>query len=245
MLSYQVQSAEATIAVAANFRETAQVIAERLESTSLHRFTIISGSTGKLVSQALHGAPFDVLMAADQARPLRLITEGLAEPAAQRTYALGELGLWWPDKVTPFGIAELSELSPQSVCIANPALAPYGAAAWSLLAQSGLAEDWLAGVARVDNVHMVAAMVAERHARAGFVARASIAAMLRKGDITLDEQSILWLVPETPIRQDLVLLKRAEGNAAAQWWVTQLFEAPVQRLLVSHGYRLPKEDSLQ
>lgn len=101
MLSYQVQSAEATIAVAANFRETAQVIAERLESTSLHRFTIISGSTGKLVSQALHGAPFDVLMAADQARPLRLITEGLAEPAAQRTYALGELGLWWPDKVTP------------------------------------------------------------------------------------------------------------------------------------------------
>jgi hypothetical protein len=52
-------------------------------------------------------------------------------------------------------------------------------------------------------------------------------------------------VPETPIRQDLVLLKRAEGNAAAQWWVTQLFEAPVQRLLVSHGYRLPKEDSLR
>jgi molybdate transport system substrate-binding protein len=124
-------------------------------------------------------------------------------------------------------------------------LAPYGAAAWSLLAQSGLAEDWLAGVARVDNVHLVAAMVAERHARAGFVARASIVAMLRKGDITLNEQSILWLVPETPIRQDLVLLKRAEGNAAAQWWVTQLFEAPVQRLLVSHGYRLPKEDSLR
>src|SRR6056300_1470797 len=31
MLSYQVQSAEATIAMAANFRETAQVIAERLE----------------------------------------------------------------------------------------------------------------------------------------------------------------------------------------------------------------------
>jgi molybdenum ABC transporter molybdate-binding protein len=245
VLSHGVKSAEATIAVAANFRETAEAIAERLESTSPHRFTIISGSTGKLISQALHGAPFDVLMAADQARPLRLITEGLAEPTARRTYALGELGLWWPDKVPPFGVLELSELSPHSVCVANPALAPYGAAAWSLLAQSGLPEDWLAGVARVDNVHLVAAMVAQRHARAGFIARASVAAMVRKGDITVDEQSILWLVPKTPIRQDLVLLKRAEGNAAAKWWVTQLFEASVQRLLVSHGYRLPNEESLR
>lgn len=231
--------------MAANFRETAQEIAEHLESTSPHRFTIISGSTGKLVSQALHGAPFDVVMAADEARPLKLIEEGLAGPNAQRTYALGELGLWWPGKALPFEIIELSELSPQSVCLANPALAPYGAAAWSLLEQSGLDREWLAGVVRVDNVNLVAGMVAQKQASAGFVARASVAAMMRKGGLAFDDQSILWLSPNVAIKQDLVLMKRAEGNPAARWWVEQLFAAPIQRLLASHGYQLPPENSAQ
>ncbi|MBL6700047.1 MAG: molybdate ABC transporter substrate-binding protein [Luminiphilus sp.] len=238
-------SAEATIAVAANFRETAQAIAQRLESTSPHRFTIISGSTGKLVSQALYGAPFDVVMAADQARPLKLIDEGLAAMNARRTYALGELGLWWPGKAPPFGIIDLHELSPQSVCLANPALAPYGAAAWSLLERSGLNVEWLAGVVRVDNVNLVAGMVAQKQSRAGFVARASITGMMRKGDLALDDQSILWLSSEAAIQQDLVLMKRAEDNPAAQWWVEQLFEAPIQDLLKSHGYQLPKAEQSQ
>jgi molybdate transport system substrate-binding protein len=234
-------AAEATIAVAANFRETAEAIAERLESASPHRYTIISGSTGKLVSQVVHGAPFDVLMAADEARPLRLIEEGLATPSTRRTYALGELGLWWPGKALPFDITELNQLSPQSVCLANPALAPYGAAAWSLLAQSGLEREWLASVVRVDNVNLVAGMVAQNQAIAGFVARASINTMVRRGDLPAADQSILWLSPTAAIRQDLVLLRRGEGNPAARWWVEQLFEPPIQQLLVFHGYQLPNE----
>lgn len=234
-------AAEATIAVAANFRETAQAIAERLEATSSHRFTIISGSTGKLVSQALQGAPFDVVMAADEVRPLRLIEEGFAAPTAQRTYALGELGLWWPGKALPFTVAELSELSPQSVCLANPALAPYGAAAWSVLAQSGLDASWLGNVVRVDNVNLVAGMVAQGQAQAGFVARASISALARAGEFPLENQSVLWLAPDAAIQQDLVLMRRAEENAAALWWVEQLFEESIQALLMSHGYRLPAE----
>lgn len=234
------RAAEATIAVAANFRETAEAIAERLESASPHRYTIISGSTGKLVSQVVHGAPFDVLMAADEARPLRLIEEGLAAPSTRRTYALGELGLWWPGRALPFDVTELNQLSPQSVCLANPALAPYGAAAWSLLVQSGLDREWLASVVRVDNVNLVAGMVAQNQVSAGFVARASINTMMRRGDLPAD-QSVLWLSPTAAIRQDLVLLRRGEGNPAARWWVEQLFEPPIQQLLVSHGYQLPNE----
>ena len=236
-------SAEATIAVAANFRETAQVIAERLESTSPHRFTIVSGSSGKLVSQALHGAPFDVVMAADEARPLMLVEKGLALPSGRRTYALGALGLWWPGRAQPFGLNDLRELSPQTVCLANPALAPYGAVAWSLLEQSGLDAEWLAGVVRVDNVNLVTGMVAQDQVSAGFVARASIAALARKGQLAMDDQSILWLSPNASIQQDLVLMKRAEGNPAARWWVEQLFAAPIQALLVSHGYQLPAENT--
>ena len=148
--------------------------------------------------------------------------------------------MWWPGRALPFDVTELNQLSPQSVCLANPALAPYGAAAWSLLVQSGLDREWLASVVRVDNVNLVAGMVAQNQVSAGFVARASINTMMRRGDLPAD-QSVLWLSPTAAIRQDLVLLRRGEGNPAARWWVEQLFEPPIQQLLVSHGYQLPNE----
>ena len=62
-LSQGVESAEARIAVAANFRNTALVIAEALQRTV--SYEIIAGSTGKLASQILNGAPYDIFMAAD------------------------------------------------------------------------------------------------------------------------------------------------------------------------------------
>ena len=62
-------AAEARIAVAANFRDTAEAIAARLEAESPHRYEVVAGSTGKLASQILNGAPFDVFMAADRQRP--------------------------------------------------------------------------------------------------------------------------------------------------------------------------------
>ena len=71
------QAAEARIAVAANFRDTALAIAQQLEATSVHRYEIISGSTGKLAAQIINGAPFDVLMAADVQRPRELERRGL------------------------------------------------------------------------------------------------------------------------------------------------------------------------
>ena len=66
--------AGARIAVAANFRDTAEAIALHLEAHSDYHYDIIVGSTGKLASQVINGAPFDVLMAADRARPQRLTT---------------------------------------------------------------------------------------------------------------------------------------------------------------------------
>ena len=66
-------AAEARIAVAANFRDTAEAIAARLEAESPHRYQVIAGSTGKLASQILNGAPYDVFMAADRRRPQMLV----------------------------------------------------------------------------------------------------------------------------------------------------------------------------
>ena len=198
--------AGARIAVAANFRDTAEAIALHLEAHSDYHYDIIVGSTGKLASQVINGAPFDVLMAADRARPQRLVEEGYAVAGSQRTYALGELGLWWPGAVGPIAIGDLSALNPREICLANPALAPYGSAALTVLREAGFSERYLAGLVRVDNVNLVTAMVTQRQVRAGFIARSALVIAAKRDTVQMDETEILWFSDHEPIHQALVLL---------------------------------------
>lgn len=233
-----VLAAEARIAVAANFRDTAEAIAVRLEAESPHRYEVIAGSTGKLASQILNGAPFDVFMAADRRRPQQLVDRGLALAGSEQIYAVGELGLWWPKLSGTPAIDALAKLEPQSVCMANPAFAPYGEAAWAMLQNAGLEASWLEGVVRVDNVNLVAGLIAQGHARAGFVARSSLIAGKRQGTVVADDEEVLWFAEQAPIDQAMVLLTRAERNVAARHWVKQMQAAPIRELIQRDGYRL-------
>src|SRR3569832_1697859 len=90
------RGAEAVIAVASNFVETARVLAERYQAESGHRVRVSGASTGGLYAQIRHGAPFDVLLAANDTDPARLAAEGHGA-AAPVTYALGRLGVWSAD----------------------------------------------------------------------------------------------------------------------------------------------------
>ena len=230
--------AGARIAVAANFRDTAEAIALHLEAHSDYHYDIIVGSTGKLASQVINGAPFDVLMAADRARPQRLVEEGYAVAGSQRTYALGELGLWWPGAVGPIAIGDLSALNPREICLANPALAPYGSAALTVLREAGFSERYLAGLVRVDNVNLVTAMVTQRQVRAGFIARSAVVIAAKRDSVQMDETEILWFSDHEPIHQALVLLDHAQHNPAAHFWVEQIDHPAVRELIRAGGYQL-------
>ncbi len=231
-------AAEARIAVAANFHDTAEAIAARLEAESPHRYEVIAGSTGKLASQILNGAPYDVFMAADRQRPQLLVDRGLASAATQQIYAVGELGLWWPSSAGTPTLKALATLDPRSVCMANPAFAPYGEAARAMLQSAGLEARWLEGVVRVDNVNLVAGLIARGHARAGFVARSSLIAGKRQGTVVAADEEVLWFAERAPVYQAMVLLIRAEKNVAAQHWVEQMQAASIRQLIQRDGYRL-------
>ena len=235
-------AAEARIAVASNFRDTALAIAEQLEATSPHRYQIIAGSTGKLASQIINGAPFDILMAADQRRPRELELRGLAVPGSVMTYALGEMGLWWPEGPDALDLEKLAKLPAGQVCIANPAVAPYGDAAIAVLSAGSMDADWLDGLIRVDNVNLVTGWVATGQARAGFVARSAMITAKRRGEILFGTDDIVWLKDHPPIAQAMAVITRAADNPAATFWARQLGTGPVQSLLERDGYRIPQVD---
>lgn len=229
---------EATIAVAANFRATAEVIARQLEAISPHQYRVIAGSTGKLAGQIINGAPFDVLMAADTERPLVLAERGLARAESMQVYALGQLGLWWPGapaKVTP---TDILTLAPGTVCIANSKVAPYGRAAEEVLSGLGATPEWISQTIKADNISMVTAMVMGGFAQAGMVARSSLAEIERSGELTTSPTEIMWFDQRfhRGIEQGMILLERGRENPAALQWVEYMRSKEVANLLRLHGY---------
>ena len=89
---------ELLVAVASNFVAPAKELSQEFSKITTHNVRLSFGSTGKLYTQIIHGAPFQVFLAADQERPLRLVSEGFAEKGSQFTYALGRIVLCCPRK---------------------------------------------------------------------------------------------------------------------------------------------------
>ena len=85
------RAAVVQVAVAANFTAPAKALAEVLAKTTGHEARLSFGATGAFYTQIKNGAPFDVFLAADDERPLKLEQEGDTVPGTRFTYATGQL----------------------------------------------------------------------------------------------------------------------------------------------------------
>ncbi len=125
----------AKIAVASNFTGAAHELQQAFEAKTKHKLLLSFGSTGKLTTQILYGAPYAAFLAADFSHPVKIAAAELAKPGTLFTYALGELILF--QKPNSGNAQELSIVdalkSAKRIAIANPASAPYGQAAYSVL----------------------------------------------------------------------------------------------------------------
>jgi molybdate transport system substrate-binding protein len=229
------RAASALIAVAANFAEAAEVIAEDFAAATNHEVTLAAGSTGKLYAQITKGAPFDALLAADQARPRRLEAEGHAVAGSRFTYAEGRLVLWSPDAamIGPDGAATLAAGDFDHLAIANPDLAPYGLAARQTLEHMGLRTPLRDKIVMGQNIGQAFSMVATGNAALGLVAGSYVASPRNHA------AGSKWAVPATyhdPIRQDAVLLAHGADNAAARAFLDYLKGADGRAVIARFGY---------
>lgn len=227
---------EVQVAVAANFVMPMRQIAAAFEQASGHHVALTPGSTGKLYAQIKHGAPFEVLLAADEATPDRLVAEGLAVEASRFTYATGRLVLWSAQAgLVDEGGAVLRRADLRHLALANPQLAPYGAAAIATLRRLGLLDAWQTRIVQGENIAQTHQFVASGNAELGFVALSQVVA---NGRIASGSG---WVVPQAdypPIRQDAVLLKPGQGRPAAQALLQYLHSDAARAVILSYGYSL-------
>jgi molybdate transport system substrate-binding protein len=227
---------EVGVAVAANFTVPAQKIAAAFERATGHKAVLAFGSTGRFHAQVRNGAPFHVLLAADDETPQRLEQEGLAVPGTRFTYATGRLVLWsaTPGRVDAQG-AVLRQGGDAKIAIADPRLAPYGAAAMQAMQALGLAQSLAPRLVQGESIAQAHQFTATGNAPLGFVALAQVMA---GGRIATGSG---WVVPahlHAPIRQDAVLLAAGKGNPAAPAFLAFLRSDAARAIVRAHGYEL-------
>ncbi|MFN9727150.1 molybdate ABC transporter substrate-binding protein [Acidovorax sp.] len=223
-----------SVAVAANFAAPMQKIVAAFEADTGHKVTVSLGASGKFYAQITHGAPFQVLLSADEATPARLEREGKVVANSRFTYATGALVLWsaQPGLVDDQG-AVLRHGRFRHIALANPKVAPYGAAALQVMETMGVATAlqprWVLG----ENIAQTFQFVASGNAQLGFVALSQV---MEGGRMA---QGSAWRVPTSlhaPIRQDAALLLAGRDNAAAIALLRYLRSEKARKIMHDHGY---------
>ena len=227
-------AADVTVAVAANFTAPMQKIAEAFAQDTGHKAVLAFGATGKFYAQIRNGAPFQVLLAADNETPAKLEKEGFAVAGTRFTYATGRLVLWsaQPGLVDDKGDV-LRTSQDGKVALADPKLAPYGAAAIETMTRLGLLERLQPRFVQGENIAQAYQFVATGNAPMGFVALSQVMV-----DGRIDKGSA-WVVPaklHAPILQDAVLLNPGKDNPAALELKRYLRGEKARAIILSHGY---------
>lgn len=235
LLPAPVLAAEATVAVAANFTEVVHRLGKIFARKTGDHIKVTIGSTGALYAQIRNGAPFDIMLAADQRRPRLLEQKGDAVAGSRFTYAIGRLTLWSPKPgvVATDGAKTLAAARFHKIAMANPRLAPYGAAARETLEALGLYNKLVPRIVTGANIGQTFAMVSTGNAELGFVALSYVLSSRNT------QPGSRWDVPQKfykPIRQDAILTKHGKNNPAARAFLAFLKSPQALAIIKRFGY---------
>ena len=235
-----VQAATVHVAVASNFIAPLKVIAAQFERATGHTVLTSAASTGKLYSQITNGAPFDVLLAADDETPERLEQGGWAVANSRFTYAVGRLALWSADASlidikADVGGEILKAGKFTRLALASPKAAPYGAAAIETLRKLHLLSALEPKFVMGESIAQTYSFIASGNVTLGFIALSQV---VENGKL---KSGSMWKVPadlHSPLKQDAVLLMPARANTAAIAFLAFLKTDASRATIRGFGYEI-------
>lgn len=234
-LAASAQAETLTVAVAANFKKPAEEIGAAFKAKTGDEVKYAFGATGQFAAQIRNGAPFDILLAADDTTAPALAKNGLALASSNFVYARGTLVLYsttLPVKEQGEQILRKGDFA--HVSIANPKTAPYGTAAIEAMKKMGVYDALKPKIVEGSNIGQTFDFVATGNAQAGFVAL-SQAIGAGKGQ--------WWVVPQAdyaPIDQSAILLKPGENKAVAKAYLDFLRGPEARTVIEKYGYTIPR-----
>lgn len=241
-LTPSVWAATTLVAIASNFTKPMTEIAVAFEKATGHSANLSFGASGKFTAQLENGGPFEVFLSADDKNPKKLVKDGFAVADSQFTYAIGKLVLWsaTPNYVDDQGLI-LSKGSFKHIALADPKLAPYGAAAVELMQGMGIYDKLQPLFVQGENIAQTQQFISTGNAELGFLALSQV---IENGKIA---SGSAWVVPADKykaILQDAILLKTGAENPAALALMKFLKSPEALTIIRKYGYELPKDFKL-
>lgn len=238
VFSQSVGAQQTTVAVAANMKDAFAEIDAAFRATGKPPIRVVYGSSGNFTAQIMNGAPFSLLISADERFPLELYKKGRAVDEGL-VYASGKLVII-TKKSTDVQSSDSKEAlisaiqRANKIAIAKPELAPYGKAAVEYLKAEGLWELAKDKLIYGDNVGIATMYVVTGGADIGLTALS----LAKSPEVT--KQTSYRLVNSKlyePIQQRMVLMKGATPEAIDLYLFMQGNQAKL--ILQKYGYTTP------
>ncbi len=229
-------SEEISVAAAADLQFAFQEIAQAFEQETGQKVRLVFGSTGQLTQQIEHGAPYDLIAAANIEYIERLAEQGLLLEDSISLYARGRivLAINLKSGVNAGELTDLLDPAIRHIAIANPEHAPYGVAAQEALQSAGIWEEVQYKLVRGENVRQALQYVQSGDAQVGIVAL-SVA----------EVPEITWkLIDEdlhTPLDQALGVLASSDHPDLARQFAEYINGKSGRPVMKRYGFLLPGE----
>ena len=227
----------AAIAAAADLQFALPEIANAFERATGHQLRLSFGSSGVFTQQILQGAPFELLLSADEGYVDKLFAAGRCADRGV-LYAIGRIALFIPNGSSLMADRDLADLGRavrdgrlKRLAIANPEHAPYGRAAREALIHVGIWPLLENKLVLGENAAQASQFAASGNAQAGILPLSLVRGpeMLAKGAfVTLPQD---W---HAPLRQRMVLLK--DAGAVARQFYAYLQQPAAREIFARHGF---------
>jgi len=227
------QGAGITVAAAANLTEVAQTIGSDFEKQTKIHPVFSFGSTAQLTTQIENSAPFDIFLAADAEHVDKLAHQGWLVPGSDTAYATGVLALWIPPS-SKAHVAKLSDLTARDVkviAVANPKLAPYGAATVETLEHARIWDQVKDKIVYAENINMAREYGTSKNADAVFTAYSLV--LQEPGKVIRIDQAL-----HAPIVQKLGIIAHSQNRALAQKFADFVLKGDGRAVLARFGYQV-------
>jgi len=227
-----------TVAAASDLKFALQEIASNYKADKGQEVRLVFGSSGVLWQQVKNGAPFGLLMSADEAYIDDLYKHGLTIDKGS-LYAIGRIALL-QKKGNPIKLSTDKDglvkaiTEAKRISIANPEHAPYGRAAQEYLTRIGVWD--LAKPKLVFGENISQATMFALTGSADF----AISALSLAISPQVQVQSNYVLIPDhlhKPLRQKMALIKNSA--ASAKDFYLYLQESKSQMVMMRYGFIAP------
>lgn len=237
-LTSHVQAANLSVAVAANMQFVFEEIKAEFQKDTGHTVDVTVASSGKIVTQITHGAPFDLFLSADMEYPTHLYKRGFAT-SEPKIYAYGSLVVWTTKNIDLGQWKKLiREGQIDKIAIANPETAPYGKEAIKVLRFEKLENQAQSHLIFGESIAQTNQYIYSGAVDFGFTAKSVVLSKAMQG-----QGKWIDIAPESyqAIAQGALILKHGkEQNAVlAQQFFDYLYAEKTRNILKRSGYILP------